>query len=636
MFVVARLGVLLLTMAAGAAAVLPMDLGRRATGRDRVPWPTRATSAALALSMAGGVTALGVLALAFLAEDWRFATVVGHARPDVAWALRIAAIWAGPEGSLLLWTTMLAGAALLVTRLASTSLPGRILAATTAAYGVVVLTEADPFERLAAPPGAGNGLQPVLEHPAMVWHPPVLYLGLIAMLVPAALSIDLRAAEGSSAARTIDGRTSGPRDAIGWTLPLALALLTAGLATGANWAHVELGWGGYWAWDPIENAGLVAWLSEASLLHRLDPDRSAGLAEPGARSSRVVALTAVVPGIAVVWATTITRTGLLNSVHAFADRPALRMMLVSIAVFFTAAMVALAVGRRPDAREIRLRPTARSWAGFGVVGLAAVVVAVGTYEPAVERLVRDDSFVTTGRFYTLLLWPVAVVGAVLRVRAVVQRSPSDATVRVLAAAVIAAVVAMVIVTAATGPTGLVLAAAGGAVAGTALVEPDTIPVGGRSRLAHAGVGLLMIGVAGTTATVVETVVTFTDTEAVTSLGTVTHHGVEIVDGDGTAEAVATVTITSEDNARTFHPKLVSYVTTGGQSTEVDTDRGWSADVQVVLVDADADRASYRISRHPRISLVWAGAALTTLGLGTTAVARRKDTRPRTDLAPAVS
>ena len=592
MFLVARLGVLLLTVAAAGAVVIG---GRR-------PGPGRAGSFFLMLSTAGGALALGVLGWAFLTEDWRFATVVGHARPDVPFTLRLAAIWAGPEGSLLLWTTMLALAAWVAGSLSDSSVAARLLGATTAAYGVVVATVADPFERLAAPPGAGNGLQPVLEHPAMLWHPPVLYLGLIGLILVSALAV---------------GGSGGRLDpTLSWIVPVALGLLTAGLATGANWAYVELGWGGYWAWDPIENAGLVAWLAGGALLHRLGSPASDEPAPPAPRS---VLLVAAVPGVAAVWATTITRTGVLNSVHAFADRPTLRLMLLTIAAVFTAAVTGrVLLGDRVDGTGPPSAPSARSLAGFAVVGLAAVVVAVGTYEPALEMLVRDDTFVVSGRFYSLLLWPVAVGGGLLRVRAAVRTERPN---RVLIAAVVGAVVAMVVVTAGAGAAGLALAAAGGAVAGSAFIDGRSFERRG-SAVAHLGIGLLLVGVAGTTAATTETVAVLTDAEATTSIGSVTHRGVEIVDGNGTRRAVATLDVTTDGRTRTFQPSLVSYVATGGESAEVDTDRGWLADTQVVLMDADADRATYRISHQPRIALVWLGSALTTMGLMATAVGRR--------------
>ena len=644
MFVVARLGVLALMVAAATAAVSgPWARGAEATAGPPPGHrsPERGSTLALSVALAGGMVSLAVLAWAFLTEDWRFATVVGHARPDVPWTLRVAAIWAGPEGSLLLWTTVLAAAALVTRRLAVSILPGRLLAAITAAYGLVLVTVADPFERLAAPPGAGNGLQPVLEHPAMLWHPPVLYLGLIALLIPSVLFVD----------REPDQR---PRSAVGWTLPAALALLAAGLATGSNWAYVELGWGGYWAWDPIENAGLVAWLAGAALLHRTgsppDPigvDRIGADGTEGDRGApwpRSVTVLGVVPGLAAVWATTITRTGVLNSVHSFANRPTLRLMLLAIAGAFTVAVLWLALGngRGPGPSSATAARTPRSTAGFVAVGLAAVVVAVGTYEPALETLVRDRAFTVSGRFYSLLLWPIAVAGSTLRVRAVLGAEPTSRTRSAstgangttLSAAVVGAVGAMMIVTADVGVAGLALAAAGGAVAASSLLDPGAIPAGGRSRLAHLGIGVLMVGVAGTMAATTDTVVVLTDAEASTPVGVVVHRGVDIVSGDGTTEAVAAVELTVDGRTETFHPRLVSYPATGGESSEVDTDRGWLTDFQVTLIDADATGATYRISRHPRMSLVWLGAALTTVGLAATAVARRRN-RLQSGTVPAV-
>ena len=611
MFVIARLGVIVLTVAAlGAAVVGPWSQPVRTSGDETEAdgvGPRRSRLLILT-AVVGGLLALAVLGWAFLSEDWRFATVVGHARHDVPWTLRVAAIWAGPEGSLLLWTTMTAAATALVFRLASSSWPGRVLAATTAAYGLVVMTEADPFERLTAPPGAGNGLQPVLEHPAMLWHPPVLYVGLIGMLVPTLLAVADRAPR--------------PNTALNWTLPGSLALLTAGLATGANWAYVELGWGGYWAWDPIENSGLVAWLAGASLLHHLDRDP-----DPGVGWSRRQVAVAALPGIAAIWATTITRTGVLNSVHSFANRPTLRLMLLSIAATFTAGLATLVIMGQTS--PVRRPPSvrSRSWGGAVAIGMATVVVAVGTYEPALEQLVREDTFVVSGRFYSMLLWPIAVGAALLRVRSVVRSPPDEESqpTRVMVAAVVGALTAMVIVTSAAGVAGLILAAAGGAVVGSALTD-TTARGGGPSRLTHLGVGVLMIGVAGSTAATTQTIVALTDTEAPTPIGIVHHRGIEIVSGDGTIEAVASVDLRTDGRTRTFQPKLVSYPATGGESAELDTHRGWLTDVQVVLIDADADRATYRISRQPRLSLVWLGAALTTAGLAGAATARRRRSR----------
>jgi cytochrome c biogenesis factor len=136
---------------------------------------------------------------------------------------------------------------------------------------------------------------------------------------------------------------------------------------------------------------------------------------------------------------------------------------------------------------------------------------------------------------------------------------------------------------------------------------------------HLGLGLLVVGIAGTTASSRATVVALIDQKAETPVGLVVHRGVELTDGPGTEEAVATLELIGADagnaaKGRTFNPRLVRYRQTGGTSAEVDTHRGWLTDTQVVLLDGDAERATYRISRHPRISLVWLGSLLTVLGL----------------------
>ncbi|MDH3293468.1 MAG: cytochrome c biogenesis protein CcsA [Acidimicrobiia bacterium] len=609
-----QLGVVVLTAAAAGAAVAPNRLGAGPMTGSRSEIPRR-----LALvSTLGGGLAVAVLAVAFVRNDWRLAYTVGHARPDIAWPFRLAGVWAGPEGSLLLWAAMMAGATAVVGRVTVSNWSTRLLAATTAAYGLVLLTVALPFERLAAPPGSGNGLQPVLEHPAMVWHPPVLYLGLVGLLVPAALILGAGA-----------GRRSHPPPAAGPLLHLALAALTAGLATGSAWAYVELGWGGYWAWDPIENAGLVAWLVAASLVHRLGPaPRSA------APSNVMVALAAAV-AVAVIWATTITRTGVLSSVHAFADRPVLRVVLVTIAVAFTGAalsMVAMNVapGRHPgDERSGTGSTIDRIGSKTATLALlvAAGVVAVGTYEPALEMLVRANPFALSGRFYAVLLWPVATAAAVARTWASLRADGSRVR---LAAVVVTAVAAMVVVGPSVGPFGLGLAAAGGAVCATA--GGDAVRRRDRRWVVHLGMGLLLVGVAGTTASTSTTVVALVDQQAATPAGLITHRGVALADGPGITEAVATVELVAtgaaETEVETFRPRLVTYVRSGASSTEIDTRRGWLTDTQVVLIDADADQATYRVNRQQRMSLVWLGAAVITLGLVASSRSRSPDGESR--------
>jgi cytochrome c biogenesis factor len=203
----------------------------------------------------------------------------------------------------------------------------------------------------------------------------------------------------------------------------------------------------------------------------------------------------------------------------------------------------------------------------------------------------------------------------------------------LATAAAAAVGAMLLVGAEVGGFGLILAAAGGSVVGVSVAEtvarghagtktgPTRRSPGTTGPLAHLGLGVLVVGIAGTLGASTETVVILTDQQARTSIGTLHHGGIELRDGPGTLEAVATVDLitgTDGDGAsgkvRRFEPMLISYLGSGASSAEVDTGRGLLTDVQVTLIDGDADRATYRVSRQPGMTLVWTGSALLVLGL----------------------
>ncbi len=402
--------------------------------RLRVQWATAAFVVAFGC--------LVRLAWAFGSEDWSFLVVSDNTRAGVAWPMRVAGLWAGPEGSLLLWTVMVAGVTALAVRSASSDpfssglVAGLLGGGLTAAYAGAVVLVASPFRRPDLPSVGGIGLQPILEHPAMTWHPPVLYAGLVGLLYPSIRS----AAARSPAERRL------------WLLPLGL--LVIGLATGSRWAHAEVGWGGYWAWDPIETAGLVAFLVGAAAVHARSPD--------GRPSGRMHLLLGVLPAIAVLWATTITRIGVVESVHAFADNPTLRVALIAVAAAASLAFGLAATAAPPapalvgrtspslatvcsstppsDVHCTRLRDEAAGWGsagwgsagwrsprlGAGVLGLAALVVAVGTYEPLIEAATTGDRLAVGGHYFTRALWPVVVVGGCLAAVAFASEAQDDA------------------------------------------------------------------------------------------------------------------------------------------------------------------------------------------------------------------
>ena len=198
-----------------------------------------------------------------MGQDYSLVYVADHASRDTTWPYRLAGLWGGMSGSLLLWTWMLAGWALLASRTLRRRLPElaggaqAVLAVEAAVFLGLLVTVARPFATLAVPAIDGGGLTPILRHPAMLYHPPLLYSGYVGLAVPTAVAV-----------AALLTRAAGDWLAVARRYMLAsLVLLAVGLVAGAHWAYVELGWGGYWAWDPVENGALLPWLAGVAFLH---------------------------------------------------------------------------------------------------------------------------------------------------------------------------------------------------------------------------------------------------------------------------------------------------------------------------------------------------------------------------------
>ncbi len=566
-------------MTLGTAGIWIAALASLVTVGSALVGARRVAVAAAAVSAAGAGASTARLAAAFLGEDWRFVYVADHTRSGIGPLPRMAGLWAGPEGSLLLWSTLVAwcvvGGLLLGRRSAEWRWLAGFGGAISAGYLGVVVIVASPFETLEIPAVDGLGLQPILEHPAMVWHPPLLYAGLVGLLVPSLVG----------AARSWHGvpvRTP----ASWWAVPLGL--LAAGLLSGARWAHAELGWGGYWAWDPIESAGLAAWLAGVAALHLQR--------RPPPLPERALVAVSVLPGLGAIWATTLTRIGVVSSVHAFADRPALRVSLLAVAglasaIFLGAIVVARPTGRSPATRASGARP------GGWVLLVASLYVATGTYQPLVEAATTGDRVAIAGTYFARLLWPVAIVGGALALRA-------D---RRWWATLIGAVVGVSIVPLAAGPFGLTLGAIGGAVAASALA---LVRSGRPGAVAHVGVGVLLVGVAGTLATTVTVVRLVLDEPRTVDGVVLTHRSVEVAPGDVTSTATAVLDL----DGRSLEPQLVTFHLRGVSTAEVAHRTDGLDEWQVVLLDADATSARYRINRFPDIHLVWIGGLLVAASL----------------------
>ncbi len=279
-------------------------------------WSTRRTDQRWAVSSRNGSYAvmallgLGLLILlvAFLQDQFQIRYVSEHSSRALPLYLKISSLWAGQEGSLLLWAFLQAlFTALLVSRPSERSralIPWAavLMNVTTAFFVGVTLFLSNPFTRLPLVPTDGQGLNPLLRHPGMIFHPPAMYLGYVGLAVPFALAM------AALITRRMDDWTAVSRR---WTL-VAWLFLGLGLLLGARWAYDVLGWGGYWGWDPVENAGLMPWFTATALLH-------GSVMQDERRGFRVWnVLLAVFSFLLVLFGTFTTRSGLIQSVHAFA------------------------------------------------------------------------------------------------------------------------------------------------------------------------------------------------------------------------------------------------------------------------------------------------------------------------------
>ena len=277
------------------------------------------------------------LTQAFIANDFSVAYVAAHSNTALPLAYRITAVWGSHEGSLLLWLLMQAGWAAAVSY--SRRLPQPFAARVLAVLGLVslgflafTLASSNPFERLL--PGAveGNDLNPLLQDPGMIIHPPLLYMGYVGFSVAFAFAIAALIGGQFDAAWA---RVSRP-----WTLA-AWVFLTLGIAVGSGWAYYELGWGGWWFWDPVENASFMPWLVGTALIHSL------AVTEKRAAFKSWTVLLAIAAFSLSLLGTFLVRSGVLTSVHAFATDPARGVFILVLLILVIGGSLALYAWRAP-------------------------------------------------------------------------------------------------------------------------------------------------------------------------------------------------------------------------------------------------------------------------------------------------
>ncbi|HKB63082.1 MAG TPA: heme lyase CcmF/NrfE family subunit [Burkholderiales bacterium] len=282
--------------------------------------------------------AFGCLTYAFVANDFTVVYVASNSNSALPLAYRVSGVWGGHEGSMLLWILMLSVWTVGVT-LFSRHLPEEMVARVLGVMGLVstgfllfILFTSNPFVRVFPAPADGRDLNPLLQDPGMVLHPPMLYMGYVGFSIAFSFAV----------AALISGRLDAAwaRWSRPWTTA-AWAFLTVGIALGSGWAYYELGWGGWWFWDPVENASFMPWLVGTALIHSL-----AVTEKRGAFRSWTVLLAILAFSLSLL-GTFLVRSGVLTSVHAFATDPARGVFILVLLVVVIGGSLLLYVWRAP-------------------------------------------------------------------------------------------------------------------------------------------------------------------------------------------------------------------------------------------------------------------------------------------------
>lgn len=352
--------------------------------------------------------AYAALSAAFATDDFSVRFVAMNSSTDLPLFYKLTAVWGGMEGSLLLWQCILSFfTAWVVLRYRETNreiLPHTliVLSAISLFLLFLLLGWSNPFARLFPVPSEGNGLNPLLQNPGMVYHPPSLYLGYVGFSVPFAFAI------GSLMKGKLDNHWIVTTRR--WTL-FSWFFLTLGMLLGAQWAYVELGWGGYWAWDPVENASLMPWLTGTAFLHSVIVQEKRN----GLKSWNMVLI--ITTFLLSILGTFITRSGVLGSVHAFAKSNIGPAFLIFIAVFFVISVGLLLYRQQALASETRTAGFLCKENSFllnNVVFLVmAFTVLYGTVFPLLAEGLANKKLSIQAPFFNSIMLPLAVITIIL-------------------------------------------------------------------------------------------------------------------------------------------------------------------------------------------------------------------------------
>ncbi len=590
----------------------------------------------IALGQAGlALVAFACLLIVFARTDLSVALVASNSHSMKPFLYKWSGAWGNHEGSMLLWVTVLTLAggavALFERRLGEAALRTTLAAQSILALGffAFLLFASNPFARLNPAPAEGQGLNPLLQDPGLTFHPPTLYIGYVGLSVAFSLAV------GALWAREVGpavARAMRPWVLAAWTF------LTLGITAGSWWAYYELGWGGWWFWDPVENASLMPWLGATALLHSINV-----LAARGALKSWTMMLGVVAFSMSMV-GTFLVRSGILTSVHAFAVDPRRGTMLLVLLSLYIGGALALYGARIASVKDGKpFEPVSREGALTANNLLLALILGVtfiGTLYPLVAEAATGTRLSVGPPYFNAVAGPVALVlVALLMIGPQLRwRRDREPVARRWMPGVLVAVAALV-------ATFLLAPAMGwmarlGLALGVGLVPASLMPLVGRSlrrtplptwgmALSHLGVAVALIGVASDSAFTVEKLALAKPGEnIVVGPWLVEFKDVGPTAGPNWTALQAELRASRGGGVAVLQPQSRTFAEPPTTTTEAAIETVWNGQLYAVLGGPGPEGGwQLRLWWKPFVTLIWLGGVLIALG-GAIALAGRAWTTRR--------
>jgi cytochrome c-type biogenesis protein CcmF len=571
--------------------------------------------------------AFGALATSFLSNDFSVLYVSQHSNSLLPKPYQFAAVWGGHEGSLLLWVLLLALWSVAVA-IFSRSLPLDMVARVIGVLGLIsvgfllfILTTSNPFERLLPAAMDGKDLNPLLQDPGLVIHPPMLYMGYVGMAVAFAFAVSALMSGRLDAAWA---RWSRPWTVVAWTF------LTFGIGLGSWWAYYELGWGGWWFWDPVENASLMPWLVGTALIHSLMVTEKRGSFKAWTVLLAIAAFSLSLLG------TFLVRSGVLTSVHAFASDPKRGVFILVFLAVVVGASLTLFAWRAPRvALGGRMELVSREsflLANSVLLVVATAAVLLGTIYPLIIDALNMGKLSVGPPYFNAVFAPLLVPTVFLMIPGSVARW-RDANVREIAhklrwtfagAVVLALLLPFVLGGWSIGAAfGLFLGC--WVALGTAQQVLERLGKPGRigasfwgQHIAHLGMAVLVIGITGVKCYEVERDVRMHIGDVVTiEPYTFRLNSLDEVRGPNYKAVRADVQVLRNDKIiEILQPEKRRYFSSAMAMTEAGIDSGFMRDLYVSLgepLDEAQTEWSVRVYYKPFVPWLWGGVLLMVLG-----------------------